>query len=344
LYLPCLSAGLHLSGANGATSFPDLKGHGFYRTGAVAISTAQSRFAGEGSAYFPGGVDDLIKCNAHADFGDSGASMAISFSMFPTAAPVGQDVRLIQVGANGSYGSFFLAWTPSRQVYFGIAASGTSWTGQTVGVLALNQWHDVLFTMFDGRAALCVNRGLVGFQDSQFVPYSGFPKRVQIGGDDSGFQSVDGRFQGYLSEVEIQLKHGRQPPAVAPTGPFLDTVGIGIAGAGHAPTAAIRLARPDARILAPALPALALDVEHGGRGRGAGTTKNVGAPDYPVSRRVRLLRKRDGLLARECWSDAGGNYLFDKVRHDREYVVMAHDHTGLYNGVVADTVTPELIT
>jgi len=82
LYLPCLSAGLHLSGANGATSFPDLKGHSFYRTGAVAISTAQSRFAGEGSAYFPGGVDDLIKCDQHADFGDSGASMAISFSMF----------------------------------------------------------------------------------------------------------------------------------------------------------------------------------------------------------------------------------------------------------------------
>ena len=93
LYLRCLSAGLHLSGANGSTSFPDLKGHSFYRTGAVAISTAQSRFAGEGSAYFPGGVDDLIKCDAHADFGDSGTSMAISFSFFPTAVPVGQDVR-----------------------------------------------------------------------------------------------------------------------------------------------------------------------------------------------------------------------------------------------------------
>mgnify|MGYP000862448990 CR=1 FL=1 len=345
LYLPCLSAGLHLSGADGATSFPDLKGHSFYRTGAVAISTAQSRFAGEGSAYFPGGVDDLIKCDQHADFGDSGASMAISFSMFPTRLPPsGQEIRLIMVGANDSYGTFFVGLTSSGGVCFGIAAGGTNATGNWSNAFVLNQWNDVLFTMFDGRAMISVNRVLVAWQDGQYVPSAGIPKRVQIGGDNSGDSSVDHRFQGYLADLEIQLRHGRQPPAMPPTVPFADTLGIGIADARHGPIAALRVARPDIRILPSALSTLALDVEHGGRGRVAGTTKNVGAPDYPVSRRVRLLRKRDGLLARECWSDAGGNYLFDKVRHDREYVVMAHDHTGLYNAVVADTVTPELIT
>lgn len=86
-----------------------------------------------------------------------------------------------------------------------------------------------------------------------------------------------------------------------------------------------------------------MDMEHGGRGRVIGTTKNTGSPDYPVSRRVRLARKRDGVLARETWSDAAGNYLFEHVRHDIEYVVTSHDHTGLYNAVIADSVTPELM-
>jgi hypothetical protein len=297
LYLQHLSAGLHLAGAHGATSFPDVKGHTFYRTGAVAISTAQSRFAGEGSAYFPGGVNDLIKCDAHADFGSSGSSLAISFSMRPLAYPVGQDVRLIMIGTNGNAGSFFVAITPSGSVYFGIAASGTSSTGSAAGAVALNAWNDVIFTVTGGYGQLFVNRALIGGQASQSMPSAGGSKRVQIGGDNSGFWSVDGRFYGYLSEVEIQLAGARMPPVVAPTAPFLDYLGIGVAAAVPAPVPVIRLPVPAHRILRQGTPGLLLDTEHGGRGQIVGTTHNVGAPNYPVSRRVRLLRKRDGVLA-----------------------------------------------
>jgi hypothetical protein len=342
LYLQHLSAGLHLAGAHGATAFPDVKGHTFYRTGAVAISTAQSRFAGEGSAYFPGGVNDLIKCDAHADFGSSGSSLAISFSMRPLAYPVGQDVRLIMIGTNGSTASFFVAIAPGGGVYFGIAASGTSYTSSAVAV-ALNTWSDVLFTLIGGRGVLCVNRAIVGLNESQTVPSSGGTRRVQIGGDNSGFSSVDGRFYGYLSEVEIQLAGARMPPVVAPTAPFLDYLGIGVAAAVPAPVPVIRSPVPAHRILRQGTPGLLLDTEHGGRGQIVGTTHNVGTPNYPVSRRVRLFRKRDGVLAREVWSDTAGNYAFNKIRHDIKYVVNGHDHTGLYNAEVSDSLEPEVV-
>jgi len=343
LYLQHLSAGLHLAGAHGATSFPDVKGHTFYRTGAVAISTAQSRFAGEGAAYFPGGVNDLIKCDAHADFGSSGSSLAISFSMYPLAYPVGQDVRLIMIGTNGNAGSFFVALNQYGIVYFGIAASGTQATVSAVAV-ALNAWSDVLFTLIGGRGVLCVNRVIAGQNDSQTVPESfGGTRRVQIGGDNSGFSSVDGRFHGYLSEVEIQLAGARMPPVVAPTAPFLDYLGIGVAAAVPAPVPVIRLPVPAHRILRQGTPGLLLDTEHGGRGQIVGTTHNVGTPNYPVSRRVRLFRKRDGVLAREVWSDTAGNYAFNKIRHDIKYVVNGHDHTGLYNAEVSDSLEPEVV-
>ena len=74
-----------------------------------------------------------------------------------------------------------------------------------------------------------------------------------------------------------------------------------------------------------------------------GNTKNVGEPDYPVARRVRLLRKRDSVLARETWSDSAGNFEFLNVRHDIEYMLVSHDHTGLYNGVISDLVTPDMM-
>ncbi|HRE19289.1 MAG TPA: hypothetical protein PLW86_19840, partial [Rhodocyclaceae bacterium] len=289
LYWKHLSAGLHLAGANGATSFPDVKGHTFTRTGNVVISTAQSRFAAEGSAYFPGGTSDLLKCAAHADFGGATDSLSIAFSMYPLALPVAQDIRLIMVGTNGSTGSFFVAITPSATIYFGIAASGTTSTATSAGAFLLNEWTDVLFTMTKQKAYICVNRAIYGGQTNQYAPDGSFPKRVQIGGDDSGFASVDGRFIGYLSEVQIQMANGRMPDANPPAGPFLETLELGLARAGTPPLALIRQTPPAHRILRQSTPALLLDTDNGGRGRVIGTTKNVGTPNYPVARRVRLL-------------------------------------------------------
>lgn len=339
-----LSAGLHLSGSNGSTSFPDVKGHSFYRTGAVAISTAQSRFAGEGSAYFPGGINDLLKCNAHADFGSAGTSLSISWSMYPTALPpAGTACRMIMIGTNDSTAHFAIAFDQWGNLGGYIPKTGYNSLFSN-GSVTLNAWSDYDFSVFNRFAVLSKNGAVIASMTGLDSPVGAFPKRIQIGGDDSGFSSVDARFNGYISEVRIMVSAGRIPLADALTGPFPEGLSVPVITPAPPSIALIRQSPPAWKALCRPHSGLVVDAEHGGHGRIVGTVKNTGSPDYPVIRKVRLLRKRDGVLARETWSDAVGNYVFDHIRHDVDYVVLAHDHTGLYNAVIADSLTPDLIT
>ena len=82
--------------------------------------------------------------------------------------------------------------------------------------------------------------------------------------------------------------------------------------------------------------------EFGGAGRIAGSVKAMGTPDFPVWRRVRLFDQRDNRLVREVWSNpVTGDYAFEYINPERLYVVIAYDHTGQYNAVISDNLTPE---
>jgi hypothetical protein len=82
------------------------------------------------------------------------------------------------------------------------------------------------------------------------------------------------------------------------------------------------------------------DREDSGVYRITGTTKNTGAPQLPVRRRVRLHDQPSGRVVREVWSDAAtGAYSFDGIRMG-VYYATAFDHTGIYNGVIATSVIP----
>lgn len=82
------------------------------------------------------------------------------------------------------------------------------------------------------------------------------------------------------------------------------------------------------------------DMEHGGIGRVRGTVTIDGTPG---SRKVRLLDARSGVLVREQWSAADGSYAFNNIRLELDYVVLSHDHTGVFNAVVQDRVRAELM-
>lgn len=76
------------------------------------------------------------------------------------------------------------------------------------------------------------------------------------------------------------------------------------------------------------------------RGRIAGTVKEKGTPtNTPLARRVRLYRDRDGMLIRESWSNAAGDYVFDNIEEGEAYTVLALDHTHTYRAVVADNLS-----
>lgn len=89
-----------------------------------------------------------------------------------------------------------------------------------------------------------------------------------------------------------------------------------------------------------------LDFVLGGNGRGRVRGRTVeqedkNSPKVPVSRRVRLYRDRDGLLIRETWSNAQGEYDFPGIDSTTAYTVLSYDHEGDFRAVVADRVTPE---
>jgi hypothetical protein len=87
---------------------------------------------------------------------------------------------------------------------------------------------------------------------------------------------------------------------------------------------------------------MARDMEFGGSGTIYGTTKIKGTPDTPTKARVRLLRDRDSLLARETWSDpATGAYSFTGIDIAQKFTVLAQDSNGAFRPVAASQLTPE---
>ena len=80
------------------------------------------------------------------------------------------------------------------------------------------------------------------------------------------------------------------------------------------------------------------DAIYGGDGRIYGSTR-VGV--NPVSRRVRLMDRKTGILAREQFSLADGTYDFRDIDRSNEFLSLSHDHMRTYNAVVADMLTPE---
>lgn len=88
-----------------------------------------------------------------------------------------------------------------------------------------------------------------------------------------------------------------------------------------------------------------VDIYDAGRGRIVGTVKEKNTPtNTPLKRRVVLLSMPGSRAIRETWSDpVTGVYTFDEVAMDRVYTVVSYDHTGIYRGVVADNLTPELM-
>lgn len=71
----------------------------------------------------------------------------------------------------------------------------------------------------------------------------------------------------------------------------------------------------------------------------AGTLKLVGPPLTPAQRRVVLLERDSLRVVRGTYSDASGNYTFEKLdAYPAGYIVLGIDQTGVYNADVADNI------
>ena len=82
------------------------------------------------------------------------------------------------------------------------------------------------------------------------------------------------------------------------------------------------------------------DLNFHGIFRVAGTTKVAGTPDVPVSRLTMLFDRNSKRSARVQISNGDGSYEFKSVKRGPWFVI-AFDHTGEYNAVIADNVFGE---
>lgn len=102
---------------------------------------------------------------------------------------------------------------------------------------------------------------------------------------------------------------------------------------------------PVVGVMWPRSPVMLRDMFDGGVGKITGTTKVKGSPDVAVSRRVRLIRERDGICIREAWSDpTTGAYQFLNINPAVVYTIITYDHTKNYRAVIADGLVPEIMT
>lgn len=88
---------------------------------------------------------------------------------------------------------------------------------------------------------------------------------------------------------------------------------------------------------------MARDTEFGGNARLYGTTEVEVTEGHFVPKRARLrvLRERDGLLAREVWSDPiTGAWSVDGLDPAQSFIALAQDSDGNYRAVAADRATP----
>ena len=72
-----------------------------------------------------------------------------------------------------------------------------------------------------------------------------------------------------------------------------------------------------------------------------GTVKEKGQPDQPLVREVLLYSENTHTLVASTWSDAAGNYRFERIDPQQRYTVISTDYQQLYRAVIADNLKPE---
>lgn len=333
---------LHMDGTTGGTTFLDSSPNGNAVTTSSGISIGATTKFGSGSASFPSSssAGGLLISNATPLNSDD---FRMEFWVYPTALQSsGSGMILVYVASRmelrittGGFLSLFL-----RDI-----SSGANTTVTSATLLPLNTWTFVSLARTSGSTTVDQGGSLV-ITNNQTSPFAAAVAVLEIGGSSGAAFS---RMIGFLDEFQMQRDVSRRTAAV-PTTAFSARLGVSSARVTTpvhkskvyadyqtSQSVAARLLRGGRRWR---------DIDNDGRGYISGTTKNDGTPtDFPVRRRVRLMRDKDGIPIRETWSDAvTGAYLFTEIDERFTYTVTSYDHTENFRAVIADRITPELMT
>lgn len=219
----------------------------------------------------------------------------------------------------------------------------TSFFPASVGNVVLNEWAHFAAVATGAVVALYIDGIKVGESAYTKTPSGD----LWIGGDPYPNQSCAAFFDCLKLTLGVARYSANFQPARGPAntlGPATLSEERPIQSRGAQPLLAARGGDPEDSVSTSLASQFALDVEHGGNHCIYGTVELYAqAGNIPLPRRVRLHRSRDGLLVRETWSDAQGNYRFEGITDRYTYDVIAWDHEGLQQSVVANDLTPEVM-
>ena len=243
----------------------------------------------------------------------------------------------------GQFGSLIFVVTDGRLMLEVRPATGVALRSIVGGVVTANTWSHVAVSVKNGAAKLFVNGALVA-SGTTVLDIAFTPVGIGVGTAANRNNPSVEYFGGVIDGLRFSIGHAGQESDFTPTAIQLDLVsrtpllrqnthGVTIVSLGAIDEHSVHQAA-----------SVPLDVEFSGAATIHGTVELYAqAGNIPLPRRVRLYRSRDGLLVRETWSNAQGEYRFDGITDRYTYDVIAWDHEGLQRSVVANDLTPEVM-
>lgn len=295
--------------------------------------------ASSGVATLPGNVRSVLR--------DADWTLEVWCKPATTPATNGFIVD-IGVSPTPGYSNVALSVSSTGALNALVSLDGVSWVNMasfTGGSVPNGAWSYVEVTRRGSTLLAAVNGSdVISYAlGGSLAPVS--PGYIRIGGNPlTGYGNRN--FPGLLGPmrltqgVALRGAGGPLPVPTAPFAPLPPLVSRGAMRTGVAASAPL----PEGSAVVALKAQTAFDAEDGGNGSIYGTVELYNqAGNIPLPRRVRLHRSRDGLLVRETWSDAQGNYRFDGITDRYKYDVIAWDHEGLQQSVVANDLTPEVM-
>lgn len=325
----------------------------------VQLSTVE-KYEGSSSMSFPGGQTLLTQVFP----GGTSFTGQLATDVFTVGAwiyPTQFDGRISgsfnSTGANQSEGwtlSLLSSGALSGAVY--IYGQPSYPVSSAAGLIQLNSWQHVVFEREQQFARLYVD-GVKVAEVSNLPPTpigSSLSRGLGIGSLNSNLANVP--FKGFIDDFFISGSYAFFGGFDFTPEPWNPQTGDEPDAHALEPNTSLPAADRDIKLFTPqsvntqlreTLPSESRnDMIFGGRGVINGTVKEKSTPaNLPLFRKVRLIDERSGYVVAETWSDATtGNYSFANIDRSRTYTVVSYDHTGLYRAVIADRLTPELMT
>lgn len=149
---------LHFDGADGSTTFTDVKSRSWTRTGDTKIVTAQSMFGGA-SAFFDGTGDSLRSANSE-DFNLAAADFTVEF--FARFASLANAPHLLQIGTSLYNRAGLYCRDGQLRWYTEVGGPYTGADRITSAALSINTWYHIAVSKQGATTRLFIDGVLIG--------------------------------------------------------------------------------------------------------------------------------------------------------------------------------------